>query len=113
MEQESAAISLHQIAICSYAINREGRWFTSTMVAASKANISPRTIRRHLRRLVEVGILERRKAFGGCRYRVLPVEGMNERAKNYLDRLSALWETFERRRRRSVLSSIVGMMLSV
>jgi predicted transcriptional regulator len=106
---ESRAISLHQIAVCDFAFKRKG-WFTSGDLA-SKTKMKLRTAQLHLKRLTDLGILERRKAFGGCRYHVRPEAEMDSRAMDYLKRLGDLYETFGRKRRSlsSTLSSVAAM----
>jgi DNA-binding transcriptional ArsR family regulator len=106
---ESALISPHQVAVCSFAI-KHGGWFT-TRALVTRMKISDRTARLHLKRLTDLGVLERRKLFGGCRYRVRPEADMDERAKAYLLRLTSIRETLDRRRRSigSTLASVVTM----
>jgi hypothetical protein len=57
-----------------------------------RENVDPRTVRRHLSRLTKLGILERRRAFGGARYR--RVDRLDDRAIAYIRRLEAVRETF-------------------
>jgi DNA-binding transcriptional ArsR family regulator len=61
---ESRVISLHQITVLTYAFRRKG-WFTTRQLSA-KTEMSPRTARHHLKRLTELGILDRRRSFSGC-----------------------------------------------
>jgi DNA-binding transcriptional ArsR family regulator len=111
MQNESIDISIHQISVAAYAIKRKGAWFTTRDVAASaKGRLNPRTVRRHLLRLVDIGLLERRRAFGGCRYTLVEFERLDTRARAYLDRLTLIRETFDQRKRSSMLSGIVGML---
>ena len=52
-----------------YVFASRGDWFTACE-AARKTGINPRTVRWHLLRLTQIGVLERRTSFGGCRYRM-------------------------------------------
>jgi predicted transcriptional regulator len=108
---ESRVISQHQVLIVAFAVSAPGNgWFT-TRAAADKMRIPPRTVRHHLRRLVELGVLERVRVFGGCRYHVRAEVDMDERAMDYLRRLSEVRKTFERKpgRLRTTLASFAGM----
>ena len=109
---ESLAISLHQILVCNFAFN--AGWFT-TAQAASKTRVPARTVRRHLVRLVKLGILEKRTAFGGCRYHKRDESEMDDRAIAYVQRLTSIRETFERKpgKIRTTLASLAGLVLAI
>jgi hypothetical protein len=108
---ESSAISVHQLKICAFALG-EADWF-STKEAALAANTAARTTRRHLTRLFELGILERRKLFEGWRWRRRDARTYDARAKAYYQRLDELLKTYEKERGtfRTTLASFAMMFV--
>lgn len=67
MEQETAEISTHFLSV--FKALRDGRgWHTSKGVAAT-ANVSDRTARAHLLKLVQLGIADQAEVFPAHRYR--------------------------------------------
>ena len=90
-----AMISQSQIRIYEWASAR-GDWFTAREMATG-VQMAGRTARWHLMRLTYLGVLERRKAFGGCRYRLAPHLG--DDATTFLAELEAIRETFAKQRK--------------
>ena len=110
---ESAAISQHEVLVCAFAFGVGGNgWFTARAVSSKVNNVSPRTVRRHLKRLVDVGVLEKVTVFGGCRYHVRAEADMHARAMDYLRRLGEVRKAFEKKpgRIRTTLASFAGML---
>ena len=87
---ESALISLHELHVFDF-IEKTNGWFVSKDLMDAR-NLAPTTARRHLRRFVKVGVLERRDAFGGPRFRW--ITPLDVRAQEYVNRLRAIAETF-------------------
>jgi len=83
-------VSLHELHVHAFVIEAKG-WFTSRDVVTA-TNMAPRTVRRHLRRFVDLGLLARVRAFGGCRYKRTLVPG--DHAVDYLAELEAVRESF-------------------
>jgi DNA-binding transcriptional ArsR family regulator len=109
---ENRLISHHLVLVCSYAGSAPGNgWFT-TRQAADKLGIKERTVRHHLKRLVDVGLIERVRVFGGARYHRLDADHLDPPAKAYLKRLDAVRITFERKRGglRMKLTSFASML---
>jgi DNA-binding transcriptional ArsR family regulator len=112
---ESRVPSQHLILILAYAFDPPGNgWFT-TKAAAAKLNIKERTVRHHLRRLVDAGVLEKRTVFGGTYYKRLEEDYLSPSAMTYLRRLGAIREVFEKKpgKLRMKLTSIVAMLAIV
>ena len=109
---ESRVISQHQVLIVAFAFSAPGNGWLTTRAAADKMRIPARTVRHHLRRLVELGVLEKVTVFGGCRYHVRAESDMDARAMDYLRRLGEVRKTFERKpgRLRTTLASFAGML---
>jgi DNA-binding transcriptional ArsR family regulator len=109
---ENALISKHLVLVCAFAGNAPGNgWFT-TREAAEKMGIKERTVRHHLKRLVDVGLIERVRVFGGCRYKQREADYLDPKALAYLKRLDEVRQTFERKRGglRMKLTSIAAML---
>jgi DNA-binding transcriptional ArsR family regulator len=84
--------------VCAFAGNAPGNgWFT-TRDAAAKLSMSERTVRHHLKRLVDVGLIERVRVFGGARYKRRDEDYLDPSAKAYLKRLDEVRRTLERKR---------------
>lgn len=86
---EKSEVSLHEAKI--YQALSTGQWFTSKGLAAA-ANVSWRTARHHLHRLVELGLLDQAELFPGHRYRLS--EFASKRNAAYKSRLDRAVEIF-------------------
>ena len=67
MEHETPEISRHFLSVFTFLRDTKG-WHTSKGIAA-KANVSDRTARAHLLRLVNLGIADQAEVFPAHRYR--------------------------------------------
>lgn len=62
-------ISPQLVAVVRVLEQKRGRWCTSAVIAEA-SGVKPRTVRAHLRRLAERGVVDWVEPFGGNRYRL-------------------------------------------
>jgi predicted ArsR family transcriptional regulator len=87
---ETNEVSLHQLKVFDCVAAATG-WVTSKQVTDS-VGISGRTVRAHLLKLVNLGLLDQAEVFPGHRYRLSA--HAEKRNKAYLQRLDKAREVF-------------------
>ena len=106
---ENKLISHHLVLVCAYVFNPGGNGWTTTKTIAVKMGIPERTVRHHLKRLVDAGLVERVRMFGGARYHRR--DDPDPKAEAYLKRLDEVRRTLERKpgKLRMRLASVAAM----
>jgi Fic family protein len=66
-------VSIHEARLFAVLMKCGGEWLTSQEIA-KKSKVAERTSRNHLKKLAELGLVERVKVFPGHRYRISKVE---------------------------------------
>jgi predicted ArsR family transcriptional regulator len=86
---ETNEVSRHQVLV--FRSLKDGTWVTSKEVA-ERAKVAERTARAHLKRLVDLGLLDEAKVFPGHRYRLS--EKAEKRNGAYVRRLEEAASVF-------------------
>jgi len=91
MEQNE--ISQHEVKVYRALFNQRGEWLSSRDIERLVSGVAPRTIRHHVKKLVDNGLADVAELFPGHRYRWS--EKAERRNKSYLLRLQKAQEVFD------------------
>lgn len=82
---ERNEVSLHEVKVVFFVCSA-GEWRTANEIAVA-TGVAARTVRAHVRRLVNLGIFDQAEVFPGHRYRFSSMAA--QRNKSYIQRLNS------------------------
>ena len=86
-------ISLHELLVFAAFSRAKGKWLTNMELADELApRVQPRTVRHHVKRLADKGIVTQAPVFPSHRFQL--AERVPQRGTSYLDRLHKAAEVF-------------------
>lgn len=88
---ETNEVSLHQLKVYE-AVKAHGKWITIKEIAATIDGVAHRTVTRHAKKLVELGVFDIAEVSPAHRYRLSKFA--EKRNKSYIQRLDAAREVF-------------------
>lgn len=89
---ENNEISQHEVLIFKVLEANKGKWITNGEIAKSVSPIAERTVRKHTKRLVDLGLLDVAEVFPAHKYRLS--EKAMQRNTAYTKRLQNAVEVF-------------------
>ena len=90
---ERNEISQHEVKVYQALVRHPGQWLSSKDIESFVTDVSPRTIRHHLKKFVDVGVADLAELFPSHRYRW--AERAEKRNKAYTLRLQKAAEAFD------------------
>lgn len=89
---ERNEVSTHEVKVYLALKNRESKWCTHADIYQDVPDVSPRTIRAHVLKLVRLGLLDQAEVFPAHRYRIS--DKASKRNKGYVTRLELAADIF-------------------
>lgn len=89
---ENNEISQHEVLIFNVLKTNKGRWMTNGEIQKAVKSVAERTVRKHTKRLVDLGLLDLAEVFPAHKYRLS--EKAMQRNTAYTKRLQNAVEVF-------------------